>query len=386
MAPSPDQAHDIERAIAAWITGRLPSLGHGAADEVRVTLHGAPASGNSNLTAPLTVAWNRGGEPQERTLVLRMQTGTNRIFLDPDVLREAAVLRGLESSPRVPAPRVVLEEPDPAVLGHPFFLMDHVAGTVPHGMPSVHTGGLLPTLTASERRTLWESAMSAHAAIHAVDWPTHHAFLTDAFLVDASGADSTTGRSLDRRIEQLTRWYEWVCDGRSFPITDTALGHLRSNRPVHPGPEVLCWGDPRIGNMIFRDDGTCAAVLDWELASIGPAALDLGWWLVMEEFQTSAHRVTPLAGWPGRDETIDWYEDLTGTTVEELAWYEILAAWVLTVTVIRMADISVARGALPPSTRMGHGNLTAQMLARRLDLPVPALDPDYARRRGLPTV
>ncbi len=140
--------------------------------------------------------------------------------------------------------------------------------------------------------------------------------------------------------------------------------------------------------MIFRGDGTCAAILDWELASIGPAGLDLGWWLVMEEFQTSAHGIAPLPGWPGRDETIDRYTTLvtaaTTVDVDDLDWYEILAAWVLTVTVIRMADIGVARGTLPPTTRMGHGNLTAQMLARRLGLPVPRLDPDYARRRGLP--
>ena len=61
----------------------------------------------------------------------------------------------------------------------------------------------------------------------------------------------------------------------------------------------------------------------------------------------------------------------------------VLCAWVLTVTVIRMADIGVAAGRLAPSNRMGHGNLTAQMLARWLDLPVPELDPDYAARRGL---
>ena len=56
----------------------------------------------------------------------------------------------------------------------------------------------------------------------------------------------------------------------------------------------------------------------------------------------------------------------------------------LTVTVIRMADIGVAAGRLPADNQMGTGNLTAQMLARWLDLPVPDLDPHYAARRGLP--
>jgi hypothetical protein len=70
--------------------------------------------------------------------------------------------------------------------------------------------------------------------------------------------------------------------------------------------------------------------------------------------------------------------------VADLGWFEMYALWVLTVTVIRMADIGVANGRLPADNRMGDGNLTAQMLARRLGLPVPDLDPNYAARRGLP--
>jgi aminoglycoside phosphotransferase (APT) family kinase protein len=93
--------------------------------------------------------------------------------------------------------------------------------------------------------------------------------------------------------------------------------------------------------------------------------------------------VTPVAGYPDRDETIARYELLTGRTVGDLRWFEMLCAFVLTVTVIRMADIGVAGGRLPPDNRMGHGNLTAQMLARWLDLPVPELDAAYAARRGL---
>jgi aminoglycoside phosphotransferase (APT) family kinase protein len=196
--------------------------------------------------------------------------------------------------------------------------------------------------------------------------------------------DGATGTTLGARLAHMSEWYRWVTAGRTFPITDAALNHLTSSMPADTGPAVLVWGDARMGNLMFADDWSVAAVLDWELASIGPAGIDLGWWLAFEEFATSAHGIEPVTGSPARDDTIARYEQLTGCSVGEPRWFETYALWVLTVTVIRMADIGVANGRLPADNRMGEGNLTAQMLARRLDLPVPDLDPHYAARRGLP--
>jgi len=370
VAVALDDAAAVERALSSWVAARLDADGTPPRGPVLVELHGTPASGNSNVTVPLTARWN--GTTEE--LVLRMQTTSNQIFLDADVLREARVLEGLAHWPEVPAPRVRWCEPDPAILGHPFFLMERLPGTVPHGMPSIHVDGWLPSLDTAQRARVWQSAMDALAAVHRVDWRVRHGFL----------ADTPQGTTLAQRVEHLTHWYDWVRAGRSFPVTDAGLEYLRGSIPdPHAQATVLCWGDPRVGNMIFADDGRCTGILDWELASLAPAALDLGWWCVMEEFQTRAHGIDPLPGWPDRDTTIAHYEAITSTRVPDLLWYEVHAAWVLTVTVIRMADIGVARGTLAPTTRMGHGNLTAQMLARRLGLPVPPLDPDYARRRGL---
>ena len=86
---------------------------------------------------------------------------------------------------------------------------------------------------------------------------------------------------------------------------------------------------------------------------------------------------------PDAPATVAEYERLGGDVLADVEWYQILATWVITVTVIRMTDIAIAAGRLPPDSEMGRGNITAQMLARRLGLPVPPLDPDYARRRGL---
>lgn len=363
---------DRER-LAAWLTARLRDDGVAVEAEVDVELLGTPPSGNSNVTLPFAARWHSDGHAVETELVLRMQTPTNQIFLDVDVLREHRVLTAVHALPGFPSPAPRWAEPDPAVLGQPFFVMERLRGVVPAGTPSIHVTGWLSTCTPDEVRTAWASATAALAGIHAVDWRATVPFL----------ADAPVGTTLEQRVAHLAEWYEWARAGRTFPVTDAALDHLARAIPRCPGPAVLVWGDARLGNVMFGADHRLRAVLDWELASIGPAAIDVGWWSAMDEFQTRAHGIEAVAGYPGRAALIARYEQLTGNALEDLRWYEILCAFVLTVTVIRMADIGVSAGRLAPDQRMGHGNLAAQMLARWLDLPIPDLDPAYAARRGL---
>lgn len=365
-------ALDLDR-LATWLTRQL--VRDGATVDAPVTIEAlpGPASGNSNITVPFTAHWSSNGTVRTTELVLRMQVPTNQIFLDTDVLREHRVLSALEPIATFPTPAPRGAEPDPTVLGQPFFVMERVHGVVPAGTPSIHVTGWLSRSTPDECRTAWGSSMDAVAAIHDVDWRSVVPFLAD-------GANGTT---LDERLAHISRWYEHACAGREYPVTDGALRYLRATRPRMEAPPTLVWGDARIGNLIFGADHQVAAVLDWELASIGPPEIDLGWWLAMDEFQTDAHGIEPLPGYPSRDETIAAYEQRTGRAVEHVRWFEVLCAFVLTVTVIRMADIAVADGRLAADNRMGHGNLTAQMLARWLDLPVPDLDAAYATRRGL---
>jgi aminoglycoside phosphotransferase (APT) family kinase protein len=358
--------------LARWVGDRLRADGI-VTDDVTCGFVGPVPTGNSNVTKPFTASWT-GADEGSLELVLRMQVPDNQIFLDADVLREHRVLTALVGEQAVPSPTPRWAEPDPDVLGAPFFVMDRVSGTVLTGAPSIHAEGWLADCTPSERRTAWESAMRVVTAVPQVDWKSTVPFL----------ANGAYGTDLESRLDHVSEWYRWVVGDRAYPVTDVALAHLRAEVPADPGPPVLVWGDARMGNLMFGDDHRVAAVLDWELASIGPAGIDLGWWLAFDEFTTAAHGVDLLDGYPGRAETIAHYEFLTGRRIGDPRWYEIYCAWVLTVTVIRMADIGVAAGRLPADNRMGEGNLTAQMLARSLDLPIPDLDPHYAARRGLP--
>jgi aminoglycoside phosphotransferase (APT) family kinase protein len=141
-----------------------------------------------------------------------------------------------------------------------------------------------------------------------------------------------------------------------------------------------------LGNMMFDETSLAvSAVLDWECATIGPAGVDVAHWLVFDEFATSAAGVDRLAGYPERTEMINRYEAVSGRTVDDLAYFEILQCLFLATTLIRQADAAVRAGRLRPETRMGQDNTVTQMLARRLGLPVPELAADYvAHRRTRP--
>jgi aminoglycoside phosphotransferase (APT) family kinase protein len=364
----------VSNAIAGWLADRLAADSAQPISGVEVGPLATPGAGQSNDTVIFTARWLAGDEPVERELVLRRQPTDRQLFLDADVIREAAVIAALDAS-IVPVPRVYFTESDPAVLGAPFFVMAKVAGTVPLARPSIHAAGWLLTLSAAQRRTVWESAMDALVAIHATDWRASHEFLAGA-----------SGSPLDDRLDNLERWYRWATAGRRFAVTDAALQHLLAARPVAGDTDpVLVWGDARVGNMIFGSDLQVAAVIDWELATIGPAEIDIGHWLFFDEFMTTAAGVPRLDGFPDPAATIARYQELSGRRLDHLDYFQLMQTFVVATTLIRQADLRVAAGELPADTRMGHDNAVTQMLARRLGLPVPELSADYlAHRRPQP--
>ena len=365
-----DTIEDLDASLGPWLAAHL------AVDAVRVTSLSRPEGGQSNDTIRFDAEWNERGLERRESLVLRRQQTGHHIFRAPDVVREFRVLQGLASS-WVPVPRVRWAETDPSVLGAPFFVMHAVAGTVALAKPSIHSHGWLPSLTTGERARVWNSAVDALVAIHAVDWRASHAFLLDGALEPGGVAT---------HLDRIAEWYRWATVGREYPITDAALEHLLHRRDtISAGAPVLVWGDARIGNMIVGADHRVAAVIDWEIASIGPPEIDVAHWLFFDRFATDAVGIERLPGWPDRDTTLTRYEERSGRSLGELDEFEMLEELVIATTLIRQADARVARGLADPGTRMGHDNTVTQMLARRLGLPVPELSPDYLAHRGVTT-
>ena len=365
----------LEGRLTRWLRGRMRAEAGTPVHAVRVhDLHKAGV-GQSSETTMFDASWTQDGRPYRGQFVLRLQQGLDGIFMRPDAAREFRVLAALRSHSQVPVPRVRWLEQRADVLGAPFFVMERVSGVVPSGKPSTHAVGWLPTLDPAQRRALWQSAIDTLAAVHAVDWRRSHAFLHP---------DPDTQPGLESHLDHTARWYRWATRGRAFPITDTALDYLLDHRrSVRPGEPVLLWGDARLGNTMFSRERppTVVAVLDWEVATIGPAAVDVAHWLIFDEFATSACGVRRLAGYPDRAETIARYEAVSGRALDDIEYFETLQCLFLATTLIRQTDAAVNSGRFHAATRMAHDNTVTQMLARRLGLPEPELAEDYLRHR-----
>lgn len=367
----------VRTALAPWVAGKLEEAAGHAVHDVRLGPLMQPPSGQSSDTGLFSVQWSDRQGAHSADYVLRRQPTDRQLFLDADVLREYRIIQALDAHSGVPVPDALWAEPTGSVLGAPCFVMSKVEGTVPFGKPSVYATGWLPTLTPAQRGAVWSAGIDLVGAVHASDVGHMSACFSRP---DGRPPD------LDRHLDDFVRWYRWAAKDRAYPVTDAAIDYLTGSRPsLGDQPPVFCWGDARLGNMVFAEDLTVAAALDWELATIGPNSLDIGHWLFFEEFYTDACGVAPLEGIPGRAATIARYERASGLGVTAVEYFEVMAGTMLAITLIRQADILVEQGLLEPTTRMGSGNTVTQILARRLGLTEPELDSDFlARRRMMP--
>jgi aminoglycoside phosphotransferase (APT) family kinase protein len=173
----------------------------------------------------------------------------------------------------VPVPEVVRYEEDPEWLGTPFLVMRHIEGEVPRDSPPYVVQGWMTTLTAVERAQLEENTIGLLARIHTVRDPADFELFADYRPGDPS---------LRRLLSSQQEYYEWAREGLRVPAIEEAFTVLGSAVPENER-KVLNWGDSRIGNIIYRGP-LPVAVLDWEMATVGPPEVDVAWMLFMHMF------------------------------------------------------------------------------------------------------
>lgn len=345
---------DLTRTqLAPWFAAKLP----GARDvEVRDLV--APGMGFSNETLLLELAWRDGGGTHVEPLVIRVRP-RGQVFPEYDLARQYDVMRRLAATD-VPVPRMRWFETSDQVIGASFYVMDRVDGIVPPDHPPYHVAGVCTEMTPAEREALWWDGLEKMTRIHKLDWR--------GLGFDYLEAPKWGCTPLEQQIGYYEHYLRWAYDGRPHPTCDPALAWLRANMPANE-PLALCWGDARIGNMIFRDS-RCMAVLDWEMVALGNPEQDLAWWLFLDFFHSGAIGVERLAGFPSREATVARYEELMGRPVEHLHLYEVFAAFRFAIIMIRVGALARAAG-LPVPEDMDLNNACTQSLARLLGLPPP---------------
>ncbi len=238
---------------------------------------------------------------------------------DDGILREWRIIEALDGTD-VPCTPAIGMCADTSVLGRPFYLMGFVDGWSPmntDGWPSPFDTDL------EARQGLAYQLIEGIALLGNVDWRARG-------LHDLGRPDGFHERQVDRWTAFLER-----IRGRDLPGFDVAAAWLREHRPIDFVPGLM-HGDYQFANVMFEHGAPArlAAIVDWEMGTVGDPKLDLGWVLQGWPEDTHAPGVSgfgyaDLYGMPSRDQIARHYADASGRQVDDVDYYVILARWKL---------------------------------------------------------
>jgi aminoglycoside phosphotransferase (APT) family kinase protein len=277
---------DLAR-VTEWLDGAQPGLRQGPLNAEVI------AGGRSNLTYRLT-------DGEHRWALRRPPLG-HVLPTAHDMAREYTVISALHGS-AVPVPEPIALCTDPLVLGQPFYLMSFVEGIV------IERPDLVPDPPTATR--ISESLMDTLVALHNIS-------------PDQVGL-TEFGRPDGFLQRQVARWHKQfqasVPDG--MPIERTVTEQLEHKLPQQSRAGIV-HGDYRLTNVLYTHDfQEIAAVVDWEMATLGDPLTDLGLLYVYHERSDAVMPDFPAElGFLNPEQMLDRYAARTGQPLAELDWY-----------------------------------------------------------------
>lgn len=342
-----------------WLCGKLPEDA-----ELRLSPLQAPqSSGFSNETLLCEAEWTEDGRHRHEPLVVRIQPIGYQVFPEYDLGLQFRTMQRLEPTD-VPVPKVLwLEEADSSVFGAPFYVMRKVEGRVPTDQPPYHAGGWMHEISPRERREIWLAGFECMAKIHSLD--------VDATGFAALRRPELGANGLAQELSYYQKYLEWAARGMEQPVVEAALEWLLKHQPTDE-VDGLVWGDARIGNIIF--DGTRpAAVLDWEMVTIGSPEKDVAWSIFLDRHHSEGIETPRLEGFPSYEETLAYYEGRSGHKVQHLHYYQVFAGFRFGVIMMRLAQQMAYYEVMPEEQARAFevNNTVTRLLAKILDLAPP---------------
>jgi aminoglycoside phosphotransferase (APT) family kinase protein len=332
---------ELVRGLTAWCAHEWPGAGYG------ITSFARPNAGWTNETLLVTVR----GRDDERRLVVRLPPAvpTWPVY---DLAAQARVLEVLATS-QLPVPGVLAFVTDPTWLGVGFLVMTHEDGVAGGEAPALEPWVKAAPVTTQQR--MHEGFVDTLAALHGLDW---RAAGLEAVLRGGDGA-------LANEVAWWVDYIDWASDG-SPPVTlADAIGWCARTVSATEPPSSLCWGDARIDNVLFTPAGEVASVLDWEMATIGPAETDLAWYLALDDL-TVRFTKQRVPGFLSRADLIRRYEGALGRPVVDLEWHEIFALIRSTAVNDRQARLAAESGVDYPGVA-GDANPVLRILTKRIE-------------------
>jgi aminoglycoside phosphotransferase (APT) family kinase protein/putative sterol carrier protein len=348
----------LQSTLSEWLQKKMPDAG-----DLTVSNLERSGAGISNETFLFNLTWQEDGKPGSEGMVLRCAPRSFPVYPEYDLSLQFRVMKSLHGS-KVPVARVHWLEEDASVLGTPFYVMTRIEGVVPPEFPPYHSFGVYFEAAPRKRARMWWSAVEAMSRVHQADWKK----LGLSFLgVPKDGTDP-----LDRQLDYFERYLAWTKDSpdEEQPTLEAALKWLRENCYA-PQRVTLCWGDARMPNTMFNPDGDVVALFDWEMAFLGDPQADLAFFLLLDWVDSEGYGIPRLEGAPGRDETVERYQELTGWKVDQLFYNEVFAAFRAGVVILKVLKNFKKLGVALPQDDAELNNPCTQRIAALLDLPAP---------------
>ncbi|MGW2544205.1 phosphotransferase family protein [Kitasatospora sp. NPDC001574] len=263
--------------------------------------------GRSNLTYRLTDGRSRW--------VLRRPPLGHVLATAHDMGREHRVMTALHGT-GVPVPATLHLDPGTEVLGAPWYLMAYVPGT------AHRDAAPLAALGEGRVHAIGLSLVETLAALHRID-------PAEAGLADFGRPEGYLERQLRRWSTQLD-----ASRSRDLPGIDRLHELLVARRPVSPAP-ALVHGDYRLDNVLIDDGDRIAAVLDWEMSTLGDPLTDVGLLVMYTQLAGAGGGLIPGAatapGFPHAGDLAARYAGATGRDAADLDWYVAFASYKLAV-------------------------------------------------------
>ena len=288
-------------------------------------------SGLPGKGEPITNRFLSGGSQNEiyeicrgdERCVIRIPPPSAPTNRDDGIRREWRIIEALDGTD-VPHTEAVAVCTDPDVLGRTFYLMGFVDGWSPMGLG----GGSWPApfdTNLEVRAGLGYQLVEGIALLSKVDWQAKG-------LQDLGRPDGFHERQVDRWTAFLER-----IKGRELPGFDEAAAWLRVHRPLDYVPGLM-HGDYQFANVMYHHGAPArlAAIVDWEMGTVGDPKLDLGWVVQSWPTDTSASEAAgstyvDMRGMPSRPDLLAHYSSVSGRQTDDIDYYIILAKWKLAV-------------------------------------------------------
>jgi len=319
------------------------------------------------LTAPFTFELITGGrsnltfrvtDAEGRRLVLRRPPTSHVLASAHDMSREHRIISALAGTD-VPVPPALGFCEDPEVNGAPFYVMDFVEGHILRSAAEVEK-----LMDLDTQRATGMHLVEVLAALHAVD--------VDAVgLGDLARRDGYIERQLKRWHGQFQRSQEQEKEGGFFrpaTIVDEVHDRLAASIPEQQGVSIA-HGDYRLDNTMISDEGRVAAVLDWELCTLGDPLADVGTLFVYWADRPAEgggdvrmRGATQAPGMPTKAELAEQYGELSGRDVSSLPYYVAFGHWRLA-CIVEGVFARYAAGAMGDQSAAAEG-FASQTIAR----------------------